>query len=120
VFPGHAGCYHLLGFVLYILNRLEEAMIMLDFGRTVDPEYEPIDGMYLHSKIFTTTHRLMNYAILELEEEISKILNGYKGSEGMVCCARRLHIISTTQVLTLIDFRGGAIDQRSRVIAKAC
>ncbi|KAI8584237.1 hypothetical protein K450DRAFT_218808 [Umbelopsis ramanniana AG] len=60
VFPGHAGCYHLLGFILYILNRLEEAMMLLDFGRTVDPEYEPID---------------------DLEEEISKILNGYKGSE---------------------------------------
>ncbi|KAI9283076.1 hypothetical protein BC943DRAFT_343964 [Umbelopsis sp. AD052] len=46
VFPGHAGCYHLLGFILYILNRLEEAMMLLDFGRTVDPEYEPIDGTY--------------------------------------------------------------------------
>ncbi|CAM0142835.1 hypothetical protein VKS41_002600 [Umbelopsis sp. WA50703] len=60
VFPGHAGCYHLLGFILYVLNRLEEAMILLEFGRTVDPEYEPID---------------------DLEEEISNILNGYKGNE---------------------------------------
>ncbi|KAH8550632.1 hypothetical protein BGW37DRAFT_497778 [Umbelopsis sp. PMI_123] len=60
VFPGHAGCYHLLGFILFVLNRLEEAMILLEFGRTVDPDYEPID---------------------DLEEEISNILNGYKGSE---------------------------------------
>lgn len=56
MFPGHAGCYHLLGFVLYILNRLEEAMIMLDFGRTVDPEYEPIDGMYYTLK-FPQPHK---------------------------------------------------------------
>lgn len=44
----------------------------------------------LHFEVLTTTRQLKGYGFLDLEDEISKILNGYKGSEGMVCCARRL------------------------------
>ncbi|KAF9994250.1 hypothetical protein BGZ65_010127, partial [Modicella reniformis] len=41
-FPGHAGCYHLLGFTLYVLNELEDALTLLEIGSMVDPNYEPI------------------------------------------------------------------------------
>ncbi|KAF9914253.1 hypothetical protein BX616_008641 [Lobosporangium transversale] len=41
-FPGHAGCYHLLGFTLYVLNELEDALSLLEIGSMVDPNYEPI------------------------------------------------------------------------------
>lgn len=43
-FPGHAGCYHLLGFTLYVLNELEDALSILEIGSMVDPNYEPIRG----------------------------------------------------------------------------
>ncbi|KAF7732508.1 hypothetical protein EC973_003254 [Apophysomyces ossiformis] len=58
VFPGHAGCYYILAFILFVLNQLEESMMLLSMGRAVDPEFEPID---------------------ELEEEIQRILDGYRG-----------------------------------------
>ncbi|KAG0223659.1 hypothetical protein BGX31_008386 [Mortierella sp. GBA43] len=46
-FPGHAGCYHLLGFTLYVLNELEDAQTVLDIGSMVDPTYEPIQELTL-------------------------------------------------------------------------
>ncbi|KAI9467945.1 hypothetical protein BDB00DRAFT_985557 [Zychaea mexicana] len=60
VFPTHAGCYYILGFILFVLNRLEDALIPLRTGRLVDPGFEPIT---------------------ELQEEIQRILQGYKGSQ---------------------------------------
>jgi hypothetical protein len=48
-FPGHAGCYHLLGFTLYVLNELEDAQTVLDIGSMVDPGYEPIQGKLFSS-----------------------------------------------------------------------
>ncbi|KAG0183082.1 hypothetical protein DFQ28_004665 [Apophysomyces sp. BC1034] len=59
VFPGHAGCYYVLAFILFILNQLEESILLLTMGRAVDPAFEPID---------------------ELENEILRILDGYRGS----------------------------------------
>ncbi|KAI7905848.1 uncharacterized protein BX663DRAFT_497844 [Cokeromyces recurvatus] len=47
VFPAHAGCYYILGFILFVLNKLEEAVILLQMGRAVDPTFEPIDGKAL-------------------------------------------------------------------------
>jgi hypothetical protein len=47
VFPGHAGCYYILGFILFVLNKLEEAAILLQMGRAVDPTFEPIDGKWI-------------------------------------------------------------------------
>lgn len=44
VFPTHAGCYYILGFILFVLNKLEEAAILLQMGRAADPQFEPIDG----------------------------------------------------------------------------
>ncbi|KAF9926323.1 hypothetical protein FBU30_004090 [Linnemannia zychae] len=55
-FPGHAGCYHLLGFTLYVLNELEDALSLLEIGSMVDPNYEPIN---------------------ELTQEIHGLLEGY-------------------------------------------
>ncbi|KAF9420793.1 hypothetical protein BGZ94_009037 [Podila epigama] len=55
-FPGHAGCYHLLGFTLYVLNELEDALSLLEIGSMVDPSYEPIS---------------------ELTTEIQGLLDGY-------------------------------------------
>lgn len=55
-FPGHAGCYHLLGFTLYVLNELEDALSLLEIGSMVDPNYEPIN---------------------ELTQEIQGLLDGY-------------------------------------------
>ncbi|KAG0287102.1 hypothetical protein BGZ96_008915 [Linnemannia gamsii] len=55
-FPGHAGCYHLLGFTLYVLNELEDALSLLEIGSMVDPNYEPIN---------------------ELTSEIQGLLEGY-------------------------------------------
>ncbi|KAF9175000.1 hypothetical protein BGX21_006041 [Mortierella sp. AD011] len=55
-FPGHAGCYHLLGFALYVLNELEDALSLLEIGSMVDPNYEPIT---------------------ELTNEIQRLLDGY-------------------------------------------
>ncbi|CAO3688582.1 hypothetical protein G6F70_006663 [Rhizopus microsporus] len=63
VFPAHGGCYYILGFILFVLNKLEEAMILLQMGRAVDPTFEPFD---------------------ELEEEIERIVNGYKGEEELL------------------------------------
>ncbi|KAF9202496.1 hypothetical protein BGZ49_007346 [Haplosporangium sp. Z 27] len=58
-FPGHAGCYHLLGFALYVLNELEDALSLLEIGSMVDPNYEPIT---------------------ELTNEIQRLLDGYGSS----------------------------------------
>jgi hypothetical protein len=44
VFPGHAGCYYILAFICFVLNKLEEATIILQMGRAVDPTFEPLDG----------------------------------------------------------------------------
>ncbi|KAI8330177.1 hypothetical protein BC941DRAFT_404928 [Chlamydoabsidia padenii] len=60
VFPTHGGCYYILGFILFVLNQLEEAIILLQMGRAVDPSFEPID---------------------ELEEEIQRIIKGYGSTE---------------------------------------
>ncbi|KAI8088925.1 uncharacterized protein BX664DRAFT_331739 [Halteromyces radiatus] len=60
VFPAHGGCYYILAFILFVLNQLEEAVILLQMGRSVDSSFEPID---------------------ELEEEIQRILKGYGGEE---------------------------------------
>lgn len=51
VFPSHAGCYYILGFILFVLNQLEEAMILLEMGCAVDPTFEPIDGNLQHKSI---------------------------------------------------------------------
>ncbi|CEP15989.1 hypothetical protein [Parasitella parasitica] len=63
VFPGHAGCYYILGFILFVLNKLEEAIILLEMSRAVDPNFEPVDV---------------------LEEEIERIAQGYKGEEELL------------------------------------
>ncbi|KAI8997122.1 hypothetical protein BDB01DRAFT_20401 [Pilobolus umbonatus] len=63
VFPGHAGCYYILGFILFVLNKLDEATLLLQMGRTVDPSFEPID---------------------DLEDEIERISSGYKGEEELL------------------------------------
>jgi tetratricopeptide (TPR) repeat protein len=49
VFPSHAGCYYILAFILFVLNKLEEAMILLQMGRAVDPNFEPIDGKHIQN-----------------------------------------------------------------------
>lgn len=69
VFPGHAGCYYILGFILFVLNKLEEAVILLQMGRAVDPTFKPIDV---------------------LEEEIERIANGYKGEEELLTADNQL------------------------------
>ncbi|KAF9584346.1 hypothetical protein BGW38_006801 [Lunasporangiospora selenospora] len=58
-FPGHAGCYHLLGFTLYVLNELEDALSLLEIGAMVDSNYEPIQ---------------------ELTKEVQGLLEGYGSS----------------------------------------
>ncbi|KAI8370681.1 uncharacterized protein BYT42DRAFT_548904 [Radiomyces spectabilis] len=60
VFPGHAGCYYILGFILFVLNQLEDAMILLQMARAVDPDFDLVD---------------------DLEGEIERILHGYNGDE---------------------------------------
>ncbi|CAO3650993.1 unnamed protein product [Cunninghamella echinulata] len=60
IFPSHGGCYYILAFILFILNQLDEAIVLLQMGRNVDCDFEPID---------------------ELEDEIKRILTGYKGEE---------------------------------------
>lgn len=44
MFPDHPGCYYILGFILFVLNRLEEATVLLKMGRTIDPGFEPFNG----------------------------------------------------------------------------
>ncbi|KAI9267866.1 hypothetical protein BY458DRAFT_587060 [Sporodiniella umbellata] len=63
VFPAHGGCYYILGFVLFVLNHLEEATILLQMGRAVDPTFEPFD---------------------DLEDEIERIVAGYRGEEDLL------------------------------------
>ncbi|KAI8640223.1 hypothetical protein BD408DRAFT_434453 [Parasitella parasitica] len=63
VFPGHAGCYYILGFILFVLNKLEEAIILLEMSKAVDSSFEPVDV---------------------LEEEIERIAQGYKGEEELL------------------------------------
>lgn len=58
--PAHAGCYYILGFILFVLNHLEEALVLLEMGKNVDPEFGPIGGM---------------------EREIQNILSGYRGTK---------------------------------------
>ncbi|KAI8074861.1 hypothetical protein BC940DRAFT_286807 [Gongronella butleri] len=60
VFPAHGGAYYMLAFILFVLNQLEEAVILLRMGRAVDDSFEPID---------------------ELEQEIERIMTGYKGTD---------------------------------------
>ncbi|CDS07647.1 hypothetical protein LRAMOSA01596 [Lichtheimia ramosa] len=60
VFPTHAGCYYVLGFILFVLNRLQDALVPLQVGRRVDPNFEPLE---------------------ELEDEITRILSGYTGNQ---------------------------------------
>ncbi|KAF9968780.1 hypothetical protein BGZ70_007666 [Mortierella alpina] len=55
-FPGRAECYYLLAFTLYILNKLEDALSLLEIGSLVDPSNEPIN---------------------ELTQEIQGLLDGY-------------------------------------------
>ncbi|CAO3571459.1 unnamed protein product [Mortierella alpina] len=55
-FPGRAECYYLLAFTLYILNKLEDALSLLEIGSLVDPSNEPIN---------------------ELTREIQGLLDGY-------------------------------------------
>ena len=43
-FPSHGGCYYILGFILFVLNNLESALILLEMSRTADPFFEPVDG----------------------------------------------------------------------------
>ncbi|KAK4515111.1 uncharacterized protein ATC70_002721 [Mucor velutinosus] len=45
ILPGHAGCYYILGFILFILNQLEDALDILDMGRLVDSSFEPFDEL---------------------------------------------------------------------------
>ncbi|KAK9710501.1 hypothetical protein K7432_008396 [Basidiobolus ranarum] len=60
-YPGNAGCYHLLGFICYLLNSLNEALTLLQIGKSIDETYEPID---------------------ELQREINKLLDEIEGDEG--------------------------------------
>ncbi|KAG2237625.1 hypothetical protein INT48_004528 [Thamnidium elegans] len=69
VFPTHAGCYYILAFILFVLNKLEEAAILLQMGRAADPGFEPIDA---------------------LEEEIERIASGYKGEEELLTADNQL------------------------------
>ncbi|CEP12258.1 hypothetical protein [Parasitella parasitica] len=41
ILPGHAGCYYILSFILFIMDRLEDALDVLDMGRLVDSSFEP-------------------------------------------------------------------------------
>ncbi|ORX96117.1 hypothetical protein K493DRAFT_259972 [Basidiobolus meristosporus CBS 931.73] len=59
--PGNAGCYHLLGFICYLLNSLHQALTLLQIGKSIDESYEPID---------------------ELEQEIHGLLDEIEGDEG--------------------------------------
>ncbi|KAF1802651.1 hypothetical protein FB192DRAFT_1379143 [Mucor lusitanicus] len=45
ILPGHAGCYYILGFILFIMNQLEDALDILDMGRVVDSSFEPFDEL---------------------------------------------------------------------------
>ncbi|KAK9768295.1 hypothetical protein K7432_001134 [Basidiobolus ranarum] len=60
-YPGNAGCYHLLGFICYLLNSLNQALTLLQIGKSIDESYEPID---------------------DLEQEIVGLLDGIEGEEG--------------------------------------
>lgn len=39
--PSHAGCYHVLSYILFTVNRLEAALEVLNMGRIVDPTFVP-------------------------------------------------------------------------------
>ena len=43
----------MLGFTLYVLNELEDALSLLEIGSMVDPNYEPISGMCLYISHWT-------------------------------------------------------------------
>lgn len=42
--PSHAGCYHVLSYILFTVNRLEAALEVLNMGRIVDPTFVPFKG----------------------------------------------------------------------------
>ncbi|ORZ10779.1 hypothetical protein BCR42DRAFT_333404, partial [Absidia repens] len=44
VFPAHAGCYYILGFILYVFNQLEESITLLRMGHKIDCSFGAITG----------------------------------------------------------------------------
>lgn len=44
IFPSYPGSYYILSFILFIVNRLEDALEILDIGRIVDPHFKAFDG----------------------------------------------------------------------------
>lgn len=42
--PEYAACYYILSYMLFIVNRMEDALDILDMGRTINPTFEPFNG----------------------------------------------------------------------------
>ncbi|OZJ04395.1 hypothetical protein BZG36_02410 [Bifiguratus adelaidae] len=62
-YPTNAACYYILAFVLFVMNRLEGALSIIEIGEVIEPENEELRG---------------------LEQEINRILDGYEGDEDAV------------------------------------
>ncbi|KAI7876806.1 uncharacterized protein EV154DRAFT_429625 [Mucor mucedo] len=43
-FPSYAGSYYILSYLLYIVNRFEDALDVMDMGRLCSTSYPPFDG----------------------------------------------------------------------------
>lgn len=43
-FPSYAGCYYILSYMLFIVNRFEDALDVMDMGRLHTSTFEPFNG----------------------------------------------------------------------------
>lgn len=43
-FPSHAGSYYILSYLLYIVNRFEDALDVMDLGRVYSSTFQPFNG----------------------------------------------------------------------------
>lgn len=43
--PEYAGCYYILSYMLFIVNQMEDALDVLDMGRTINPTFEPFSEL---------------------------------------------------------------------------
>ncbi|GAA5803200.1 hypothetical protein HPULCUR_008676 [Helicostylum pulchrum] len=76
--PEYAGCYYILSYMLFIVNRMEDALDILDMGRTINPTFEPFSELEKEILLITQAgNKVEEVPVLindSLSPEILKVL----------------------------------------------